>query len=76
MQILLLSARACIAMNICMSSQQKTLVYALRQEVPKLVYAFWTCKPVNHILQSIQKRQIYVRMWTKAGHHDLYQVEF
>ncbi len=29
-----------------MSSQQKNLVYALWQEVPKLVYAFWTCKPV------------------------------
>ncbi len=33
-------------MNICMSSQQKKLVYALWQEVPKLVYTFWTCKPV------------------------------
>ena len=29
-----------------MSSQQKDLVYALGQDVPKLVYAFWTCKPV------------------------------
>ncbi len=33
-------------MHICMSSQQKDLVYALGQDVPKLVYAFWTCKPV------------------------------
>ncbi len=33
-------------MHICMSSQQKNLVYALWQEVPKLVYTFWTCKPV------------------------------
>ncbi len=32
---------------ICMSSQQKKLVYALWQGVPKLVYAFWTCKPVR-----------------------------
>ena len=30
-----------------MSIQQKNLVYALWQEVPKLVYAFWTCKPVK-----------------------------
>ena len=29
-----------------MSSRQKNLVYALWQEVPKLVYAFWTCNPV------------------------------
>ncbi len=34
-------------MHICMSSQQKNLVYALWEEVPKLVYAFWTCKPVG-----------------------------
>ncbi len=27
-------------------SQQKNMVYALWQEVPKLVYAFWTCNPV------------------------------
>ncbi len=33
-------------MHICMSSQQKNLVYPLWQEVPKLVYIFWTCKPV------------------------------
>ncbi len=31
----------------CMSSQQKDLVYALGQDVPKLVYAFWICKPVG-----------------------------
>ncbi len=36
-----------IKMHICMSSQQNDLVYPLWQEVPKLVYAFWTCKPVN-----------------------------
>ena len=35
-----------VKMHICMSSQQKDLVYALGQDVPKLVYAFWTCKPV------------------------------
>ncbi len=29
-----------------MNSQQRNLVYVLWQEVPKLVYAFWTCKPV------------------------------
>ncbi len=34
-----------------MSSQQKNLVYALWQEVPKLVYAFWICKPVNKVLK-------------------------
>ncbi len=39
-----------------MGSQQKNLVYALWQEVPKLVYVFWTCKPV--VLHP-QKR------WTK-----------
>ncbi len=33
-------------MHICMTSQQMNLVYALWQEVAKLVYAFWTCKPV------------------------------
>ncbi len=27
---------------------------------------------IIHTLQSVQKRQIYVRMCTKAGHHDLY----
>ena len=32
----------CIEMYICMSGQQKNLVYALWQEVAKLVYAFWT----------------------------------
>ncbi len=36
-----------IKMHICVSSQQKNLVYALWQKVPKLVYTFWTCKPVN-----------------------------
>ncbi len=35
-----------IKMHICMSSQQQNVVYALWQEVPKLVYTFWTCKPV------------------------------
>ncbi len=34
-----------IKMHIFMSSQQKTLVYALWHL--SLVYAFWTCKPVN-----------------------------
>ena len=29
-----------------MSSQQWDLVYALWQEIPKLVYAFWTLQPV------------------------------
>ncbi len=33
-------------MHIFMSSQQRYLVYALWQEEPKLVYTFWTCKPV------------------------------
>ena len=33
--------------QIVNNSQQKNLVYALWQEVPKLVYAFWTCKPVH-----------------------------
>ncbi len=35
--------------NICMSSQQRELVYTLplRQEVPKLMYALWKCKPVK-----------------------------
>ncbi len=37
-----------------MSSQQKNLVYALWQEVPKLVYAFWTCKPV--VLHIVRKQ--------------------
>ncbi len=36
-----------IKMHICMSSQQMNLVYTLWQEVPKLAYAFWTCKPVH-----------------------------
>ena len=29
-----------IKMHICMNSQQKSLVYALGQEVPKLVYMY------------------------------------
>ncbi len=33
-------------MHVCMSRQQKNLVHALWQEVPKLVYAFWICNPV------------------------------
>ncbi len=36
-------------MHICMSGQQKNLVYALWQGVPKLVYPIWTCKPVQYI---------------------------
>ncbi len=35
-----------IKMHISISSQQNNLVYALWQEVPKLVYTFWTYKPV------------------------------
>ncbi len=35
-----------IQMHICMSSQQWHLVYALWQEIPKLVYAFFTLQPV------------------------------
>ncbi len=34
-------------MHLCMSIKQLDFVYSLGQEVPKLVYAFWTCKPVN-----------------------------
>ncbi len=33
-------------MHVCISGQQKNLVYALGQEVPKLMYTFWTWKPV------------------------------
>ncbi len=33
-------------MHTCMSGQQWNLVYSLEREVPKLMYAFWTCKPV------------------------------
>ncbi len=33
-----------------MSSQQWDLVYALWQEIPKLVYAFWTLQPVKGLL--------------------------
>ncbi len=33
--------------------EQKNLVYALWQEVPKLVYTFWTCKPVIYIRFAI-----------------------
>ncbi len=35
-----------IQMHICASSQQWDLVYALWQEIPKLVYAFLTLQPV------------------------------
>ena len=35
-----------IQMHICMSSQQWDLVYALWQEIPKLVYAFLALQPV------------------------------
>ncbi len=38
---------------VCMSSQQKNLVYALWREVPKLVHTFWTRKPV--ILMPLSK---------------------
>ncbi len=37
-----------IKMNICM--RIRNLVYTLWQEVPKLVYAFWTLQPVNCIM--------------------------
>ncbi len=42
-----------VKMHICMSSQQKDLVYALGQDVHKLVYAFWTCKPVISVDQVV-----------------------
>ncbi len=50
MQILLLSAHACMHKQ---STKELILVYALWQEVPKLVYAFWTCKPVFWLVSSI-----------------------
>ncbi len=43
---------------ICMSSEQNNLVYALWQEVPKLVNAIWTCKPVNMLAILISDRVI------------------
>ncbi len=39
-----------IHFNTCMSRQQWDLVNALRQEVPTLVYAYWTCKVVNVVM--------------------------
>ena len=51
-----------IKMPICMRSQHKNLIYALWQEVPKLLYAFWTCHPVywvqgSHLInRAIQKK--------------------
>ncbi len=66
MQTLLLSAHAC--MDICVSSQQKNLVYTLRQEVPKLMYAFWTCKPVFWVLMGIQtKMDPQLGHWMETG---------
>ena len=44
-QVLPLCKSYCF-LHICMSSQHKNLVYTFGQEVPKLVYTFWTCKPV------------------------------
>ncbi len=41
-----------------MSSQQWDLVYALGQEVPKLVYAFWTYKPLAHLLIVTKSSEI------------------
>ncbi len=48
MQILLLSAHACMhfAWELQLDTKCVHLVYIWWQEVPKLVYAFWTCKPV------------------------------
>ncbi len=55
-QILLLSVQCMYAfvleMHTGMSRQQWDLVYALGQEVPKLVYAFWMCKPVCLMAQN------------------------
>ena len=73
MQILLLSAHACMhfARELRLDTQCIHLVYALMancnqnaymheqptkelwQEVPKLVYAFWTCKPMYSLLQPL-----------------------
>ncbi len=40
-----------LLMHICMRGQQWDLVYALWQEIPKLVYAFWTLQPVVYHLK-------------------------
>ncbi len=41
----------CGSLHICMSSQQWYLVYALWQDIPKLVYTFLTLQPVNWIIK-------------------------
>ncbi len=38
-------------MHTCMSRQQYDLVYALGEEEPRLVYAFWMCKPAYSIIE-------------------------
>ena len=43
-----------------MSSKQKNLVYQLWQKVPKLLYAFWTCKPVVMMLRELDDKLLAV----------------
>ena len=62
--------------HVCINSQQKNLVYAFWQEVPKLMYAFLMCQPVvrtspeqNSMVKPIQMHYAVSNVALQQGAH-------